>query len=373
MNLLIFIHSLSSGGAERVTATLANHWAEKGWKITIVTLASRELDFYNLHPSVVRYSLCLAGESRNSTSAVTNNMKRVIALRRVLRRVMPDVAIGMMSSANVLLCLATVFLRDIKVVVSERIYPPMLPMGGAWEVLRSWTYPLADRVIIQTNKGLDWLRLHIPKAHGMVVPNYTPYPLQASEPKLSPTDWLRPHRKLLLAAGRLSEQKGFDQLLQAFSKLLPAHPDWDLVILGQGDLADDLDSQVQSLGLAGRVHLPGRAGNIGDWYVYADLYVMSSRFEGFPNSLCEAMTHGCAVVSYDCDTGPSDIIRHEVDGLLVPADDIASLAAALQRVMSDDRLRHQMAERAIEVRERFSPEKITGIWEQLIKELRNGQ
>ena len=372
MNLLLFIHSLSSGGAERVTANLANNWAKRGWQITIVTSAERELDFYDLHPSVRRIALDLAVESPNLLPSIINNLKRMIALRRVLRRVMPEVAIAMMSTSNILLCLAAAGIRSTKVIVSERIYPPKLPIGRAWKMLRPWAYPFADRVIMQTCKGLEWLKHEIPKARGAVIPNHIPHSLPVSEPELLPSEWVGDDRKLLLAVGRLCKQKGFDQLLHAFSELAPVNPEWDLVILGEGALLHEIEKQVQVLELVNRVHLPGRAGNMSDWYYRADLYVMSSRFEGFPNTLCEAMAHGCAAVSCDCDTGPSDIIRDEVDGLLVPTDDIASLAAAIQRLINDNVLRHQMAARAIEVRERFSPEKISGLWEELLEELRNG-
>jgi glycosyltransferase involved in cell wall biosynthesis len=105
---------------------------------------------------------------------------------------------------------------------------------------------------------------------------------------------------------------------------------------------------------------------MGDWYGRADLYVMSSRFEGFPNTLAEAMAHGCAVVSFDCDTGPRDLIRQEQDGLLVtPAGDVAALTQALDRLMGDDSERQRIAAHAVEVRERYSMGKILSLWDSL--------
>ena len=110
-------------------------------------------------------------------------------------------------------------------------------------------------------------------------------------------------------------------------------------------------------------------GNIGEWYERADLFVMSSRFEGFGNTLAEALAHGVAAVSFDCDTGPRDIIRHEVDGLLVPPGDTVALTAALDKLMCDPALRQQFAKRAVEARARFSMERVAGMWEALFDEI----
>jgi glycosyltransferase involved in cell wall biosynthesis len=190
--------------------------------------------------------------------------------------------------------------------------------------------------------------------------------LPIGEPALSPVRLVAPERKLLMAVGRLDVQKGFDVLLKTFVALAPRYPSWDLVILGEGPERAGLEQQVAAAGLQRRVWLPGRAGNVGDWYSRADLYVMSSRFEGFPNTLAEAMAHGCAAVSYDCDTGPREIIRHEYDGLLVtPVGDVPALSLALDRLMRDDVERERMAARAIEVRERFSMERILAKWDEL--------
>lgn len=364
--LVIFIHSMGGGGAERVAANLANYWAQKGWEITVVTLASQSVDFYTLHPAVKRIALNLASESRSLGTALWQNVRRVIALRQTLRQIRPDVALGMMTTANVLLALA-VFGLGIPAIGSERIHPPQAPLSPLWERLRRQTYGRLQAVAVLTRETGQWLKEHTNATRIAVIPNPIPWPLPAHEPIVKPDSVCRPGRKVLLAVGRLEVQKGFDWLIDAFSALATKYPEWDLVILGEGSLRATLEKQVQTSGLARRVFLPGRVGNVGDWYERANLYVMSSRFEGFPNSLGEAMAYGLPAVSFDCETGPRDIIRHETDGLLVPAGDTQGLVATLDRLMGDAALRRRLATRAVEARERFALEKIASRWEALFE------
>jgi glycosyltransferase involved in cell wall biosynthesis len=366
--LVIFIHSMGGGGAERVTANLANHWAGKGCEITVVTLAQCSLDAYDLHPDVERISLNLAGDSANIVTGLWQNLRRVVAIRRVLRKIQPDIALGIMTTANVLLSVAALGLR-IRAVGSEHVHPAQYPLSPLWERLRRHTYGWLHAVSALTSESANWLEAHTNVRRVSVIPNAAPWPLPAQEPEVSPMPVCPIGRKILLGVGRLELQKGFDWLLEAFAVVAPKHPDWDLVILGEGSLHNMIERQAQTAGLDKRVFLPGRVGNMGEWYERADLYVMSSRFEGFGNTLAEALTYGLPAVSFDCDTGPRDIIRHETDGLLLPQGDVMGLAAALDRLMGDADLRKRFAGRAVEARERFSMERIAGMWEELFEEV----
>ena len=369
MKLLIFIHSLSSGGAERVTVNLANHWAGKGWDIAVVTLAPQSDDFYELHPAVKRITLGLAGDSGNLFVGFLQNLRRMLALRRVLREIQPAIAVGMTTVANVLLALAAWGLSTVRAIGSERIHPPQCPVGPLWEGLRRLSYGRLAAVTALTSESADWLNAHTGARRVPVIPNAALWPLPMQAPRITPESLCQSERLIVLAVGRASEQKQFGLLLEVFHSLVNEHPNWDLVILGEGPQSPALQAQVRAVGLEKRVFLPGRAGNVGEWYERADLYVMSSRFEGFPNALAEAMAHGLPAVSFDCDTGPRDIIRHGVDGLLVPPRDVAGLTAALDRLMGDAVLRKQFAERAVEVRERFSMKRIARMWEELFEEI----
>ena len=189
------------------------------------------------------------------------------------------------------------------------------------------------------------------------------------EPVFEPQEIVPKKQRLLLAVGRLAEQKGFDLLIESFVPIAAKHPDWILVILGEGPKRLMLEALITSLELNHRVKLPGRAGNIRDWYHRADFYVMSSLFEGFPNTLVEAMAHGCPAVSFDCGTGPRAIIRHKIDGLLVPIGDTPALTEALDQLIGDIDLRIRYGARAADARERFSLDRILTLWDHLFEEV----
>lgn len=368
MRLFILINSMGGGGAERVTASLANYWAVRGWEITIVTIASQSDDFYELNTAIKRIPLKLGGESGSVLVGLIHNARRLLAVRRVLRKVKPDVALGMMTTANILLALASLRLK-IRTVGSERTHPPQYPLGALWERLRSYAYGFLDAVVAQSSEGAEWLKLNTSAKNVVVIPNPVKWPLTNHQPLIEVEKVRQKGRKLLLAVGRLSSEKQLALLIDAFQSLASRHPDWDMVILGEGPLRSALEEQVRQLDLEYRVLLPGRVGNVGDWYDHADLFVLSSKFEGFPNALIESMAYGLPAVSFDCDTGPRDIIRHEVDGLLIPPSDEVALGESLDRLMGDAALRQRFAERAVEVRERFAIELVADKWEDLFDEV----
>lgn len=368
MKLLFLIHSLASGGAERVTANLANHWARAGHEVVIVTIERADLDHYTLEPAVRRMALGLAGDSAGSLAALAGNLQRVRAVRQVLKLERPDVAIAMMTQANVMLAIASLRL-GLRTIGSERTHPAQMPVGRMWNALRRFWYGRLGAMVALAGETRDWLALHTSARNIAVIANPVPWPFPRQEPLLPVWSGRCAGRRLLLAVGRLSDEKGFRTLIQCFARLARRHPEWDLVILGKGAQRSELEALVQAQGLGERVFLPGVAGNVGDWYTAADLFVMSSRFEGFPNTLAEAMSHGLPAVSFDCDTGPRDIIRHEIDGLLVVPENAAAMEEALGRMMKDDVLRARFAGRAAEARERFSPETTIAKWERLFEQV----
>lgn len=366
--IVLFIYSLSAGGAERVAADLAGYFANQNYMVTILTMVGTDRDFYKLNPQVMRESLDIANKSNNLFEALSMNMKRVYKLRKYLKNEKPKVVISLMTRANILATFASIGLPLI-LLVSEHIYPQNNSSKRAWNFIRRWSYRLADRVVVLTEKNANWIRRNTLARKVDVIPNPICWPMSKHDPIVRPDSYFNANRKILLAVGRFVRQKGFDLLIESFAVIAKRYREWDLVILGEGPEKITIEGLIEKHhALKGRVYLPGIVGNIGDWYLRADLYVLSSRFEGFSNTVLEALASGCAVVSFDCDAGPSDIIRDGVDGLLVPPEDTEALARALAKMMDSDDLRKKYSKKAIEARDRFAIEKVGSMWEQLFTE-----
>lgn len=368
VKVMIVVHSLLPGGAERVAVNLSAEWAAHGWEVSLVTLLSRATDFYTVDGQVRRVALNISdGSGGFVDNALTANLHRIIRLRRVIRHIAPDVVLGIDTAPSVLSILATRGLSS-KVIATEHCHPPMAD-GHRWRVLRRLLYSSADQVVALTGETRIWLEQHCQCRKIKVIPNQVSLPIPVIEPVLLPGRVVAPDRRMLLAVGRMTEQKGFDYLIDAFSQIASDVPLWDLVILGDGEERDALEQRIASAGLNSRILMPGRAGNVSDWYASADLYVMSSRFEGFGMTLAEAMASGCPAVSYDCDAGPRDIIKHGDNGLLVrPVGDTRKLAEALHILMTNDGERARMASRAPNVLESFSPARTLAKWSEAFTE-----
>lgn len=175
--------------------------------------------------------------------------------------------------------------------------------------------------------------------------------------------------KVVLAAGRLTVQKGFDLLLDAFVPVAEQHPDWRLRIFGEGGQHDQLVEQVERLGLGGRVELLPPTPRIGQEMAEAGLFVLSSRFEGFGRVVLESLSKGLPVVSFDCPRGPGEIITDGHDGVLVPAEDVEALSAAMLAVVGDGSLRQRLGEAGPATAARYGLPGITARWEHQLQAL----
>lgn len=359
LHLCLVIASMGAGGAERVLSLLANRWAGLGHQVTLVTLAAAGNDFYQLDSRIRRIGLDLMRDSHSPWQRAGNTWKRIAGLRRTLLTLSPDVVISFVDLTNVLTLLAAKGTR-LPVIISERVDPRHHPLGKGWEWLRRRVYPEAGAVVVQTEAVRSWGEQIVPAARVHVIAN--PVQISSIEPAVQSA-------QNILAIGRLVRQKGFDILLEAFAQVRSQCPEAQLTILGEGPERHALQEQVRQLRLEDHVQLAGRSSTVSEAFSRAQFFVLSSRFEGFPNVLLEAMASGLAVISTDCPSGPAEIVQHEVNGLLVPVNDVSAMAAAMQRLLSDDELREGLRAQAMQIRENYALERIGNQWDALVQQL----
>jgi glycosyltransferase involved in cell wall biosynthesis len=386
MRITFVISSLGGGGAERVVSNMARYWADKDWEITILTLfQGRQPLCYDLHPKVEHRDLSNSTLFNNPRpdaqsllalhdlfKVLTPSERRVflrdliliVALRHAIISTNPHIVISFIDVTNICVLLSTHRL-SLPIIVSERCDPRQVSTGNeGWDRLRHRLYPHANRIVLLDEQSLSFFSAEVRRRcrvipNAVLPPHCSPAHENGAPPKAG---------EILLAMGRLEREKGFDLLLKAFSNIAPHRPFWSLQIWGQGSLGSTLKAMANDLGLSEKVQFPGFTHQPQHVMRNSDLFVLSSRFEGFPNVLLEAMACGLPVVSFDCPTGPSQIVRDGIDGVLVPAFDVIALSDSLDRLMGDEAERKRLAGKAPEVMERFSTQRIMGMWENLVRD-----
>lgn len=366
MKIALVISSVGGGGAERVMANLANAWAREGIEITLITLASCTQDVYALDDAVERVGLDLTGHSSSLIQALIRNAIRVRRLRSALRACRPDVVISFMTTTNLMTILACRGLTC-PVLVSERIFVSRQPPRGVWRLLYRPLYRSAAGIVAQTSRAAADLEAWL-KRPVTVIPN----PLMSASchsvgcQKDAQSLLHKGSARWLLAVGRLSAQKGFDLLIDAFSRVAAHQPEWHLVIAGEGPERAKLTAQIAELELGDRIQLQGFCDAPQELMRQADLFVLSSRYEGMPNALLEAMAAGCPCISFDCESGPAELIESGVNGWLVASEDVVALTGAMELLMIDHGLRKSLGTAATEVANRFSLSAVIAQWNTLI-------
>jgi GalNAc-alpha-(1->4)-GalNAc-alpha-(1->3)-diNAcBac-PP-undecaprenol alpha-1,4-N-acetyl-D-galactosaminyltransferase len=363
MKITLISSSLKVGGAERVMSIIANYWAARDWQITILTFDDGVTPpFYDLDKRIEHRCLGLKLRDGYSIAALSHNLRQIGILKKAIVASRPQVVISFVNTTNILTLLAC-WRVDVPTIVCEHVYPAFGGLGKVAKFLQKWTYRRATSITVQTHSGL----VFFPASQGyetLVVPNPVALPeSEAIESQLYTDD------RHILAVGKLIHQKGFDLLIKAFAQVCDTHPEWTLTILGEGEMRAELEQLCVKLQLAERVYMPGVVKNIDAHLRKADIFALSSRFEGFPVTLCEAMACGVPAIAADCLSGPREIVHNGVDGLLVVPDNVDALAVGLDLLMSDPDKRQYFSHYAPRVVERFGIEPVMAIWDGAIRQV----
>ena len=360
LRLLLAIATLGAGGAERVLTLLAEAFAARGHRVTLMTLDARASDLLSVGAGVQRLALDCHGPSHSWTARVRANWTRLRAIRRAVHGERPDVIVSFITEMNVLTLLATIG-RPTPVLISERVDPRQHRLGRSWNWLRWRSYRRAAGLVVQTESVAAWLGtlgLRLPPVS--VIPN--PVAPCAGGTARTPRA-----RNYLLGAGRLTRQKGFDLLIRALALLARAAADLDLVIAGEGPEETALRRLAHELGVAERVTFTGRVAELGALMSECFAFVLPSRYEGFPNVLLEALACGAATIAADCPSGPREILADGRYGLLVPREDPGALAQAVLTLRADAQRHAQLRHAGAAAVAPFAVQAVAAQWEALMR------
>lgn len=360
MKITLIIASLNSGGAERVVTGLANYWCNQGHEVSIIKYYPGD-SFYKIDHKVFIHTIDC--KKRSKLSRIFFIIKEI---RKNVSSLSPDVVISFIDKTNILSILATQGLST-KVIISERTNPEILRINRFWDILRKLVYKKADALILQNNALRNWSKKIITNDKVFIIPNAIDksrknYITSALELKK-----IKSNNKVIMVMGRLSYEKGHDLLLKSFAILVNRIPNVKLEIIGDGPLKDKLIEDSRLLNISDQVTFHGHLKNPFSVLNKADVFVLPSRLEGFPNALLEAMALGLPSVSFNCNYGPSELITHSENGLLVDCYNVVGMADEIYKLLTDDKLREKIILNSTKVLNDFSEDKVMENWNNVIK------
>ncbi|MCR5798879.1 MAG: glycosyltransferase [Lachnospiraceae bacterium] len=355
MNIIFVTISMVGGGTERVISVLANHAASLGQKVTIMMIADDRVE-YKLDDRI--NVICV---SKATGGSLIGRLKRLSAMRKVIKESDGAGVIAMGSSAGLFTLLATMGLEN-PVVVSERNPPNRLnlkPISRPMKFIREFLYSRASKVVLQTEDSKECFG-------SKAVANATTIMNPLTDDIFS-YDTSGEREYTILSAGRFVDYKAFDFLIDSFAEFSKTHPEYKLKIFGKGDLEDELKAQIDGLGLNDKALMCGFSNDLYSELIKGGMFVSPSRLEGISNALMEALALGIPVIATDCPVGGSRMcIENNVNGILVPVDDKEAMVKAMCKVADDREFRDSIVSKA---KERSHDWAVDAIWKQWMAQL----
>lgn len=355
MKLLIIVNNLKNGGVERVLSVLANYFAEKDYDVHILAIATDEIAYY-LSPKV-HYEYVSIIELYKKVG-LAENFRVMRKIYKEIKKSNPDCVIGFDDSI-IIRSILSAWLQRRYIVVSERIDPSIygLPM----RVVRQVCYDMAHKVVFQTPDARDFFPKRTRKK-SVVIPN----PLSENLPYRKENT-----NKDILMACRLRDQKNVSMAIKAFALFHKDHPDYRLVVCGEGELLEQLKAEASALRVAESVIFPGHSSDIHSCMAECAMYLSTSDYEGISNSMLEALAIGVPSICTDCPVGGARMfIETDKDGILVPVGDVEETAKAMAKIADDVSFARMLGNNAVKIRKVLNAEAICSQWEKLLPDNR---
>ncbi|QTE71026.1 glycosyltransferase family 4 protein [Clostridiales bacterium FE2011] len=341
--LLIIMGSLNRGGAERVISLIANDFVSRGWEVWIGLLIYNSVE-YKLHEEI--HIIDLTG---GKGSRVKKGPAWLKDIRQLTKKIRPDEILSFAARMNVLTQIACIGLNS-SITVSERNDPYMDGRNKILDFLTFFLYPKAKNVVFQTQRAASYFQ-RISLKNSIVIPNpisVTTYATQMKSGKI-------------VAVGRLEPQKNHEMLIKAFSHIVDSFPQATLTIYGRGYLEEELKKLVKELNMDGKVLFPGNIENIHEMIADANVFVLSSNYEGLSNALLEAMMMGLPCISTDC-AGADEYINNNENGILIKVGDEQGLLNEMKRILNNPEDAARMGKQAHNTSKSFEKDVILERW-----------
>lgn len=357
MKIVFVISGLSAGGAQRSLVTVCQKLAEVPSNNIFVATWVKTEDKYTISSNTHLINLCRPIPVRNSKLEYLISIWR---LRQSLMKIKPDCVIAVQCNMFPRVLMATLFNKAKLLVWEHTSMSRKMDQEGT--IARKFLYKLADGVIVLTNKDAKFVKGRYKRV--FVMPNPLPFPVVNNECKRS---------NLVIAIGRLDvwNIKGFDRLITIWSKVNESNPSWKLYIVGEGnvDSTKYLKDEIARYGLENSVVLTGYRNDMPVLLQKAKIFVLTSRVEGFPMSLIEAMSQGCVGVSFSVGQAIEDIINNGEDGIIVKDGDCDAFSESLIKLMSDESKIQKMSATGRTNIKRFEDSVIIDKWNKMLKEV----
>ena len=357
MKIFFYISTLEKGGAERVVTQLAKEFGKQDNNVTIITSFQGENE-YEI-PSYIRRINLL--KEKDTSNKIIRNLRLISKLRKIIKKHNPDLLISFMQEPNVRAIIATRRLRT-KSIISVRNDPIIEYPGIIGRLISNYLLPKADGCVFQTEDAKMFFPKNLQEKSTIIFN-------QVDEKFF---DIAKKEGEYIVSIGRLSPQKNQKMLINTFEKVNIEYPNEKLLIYGDGELKENLNYEISKKGLEDKIFMMGITSDVPKVLSKAKMFILTSDYEGMPNTLLEAMAVGLACVSTDCPCGgPKTIIEHGKDGLLVPINDENELARSILLLLEDKEFSNRISRNAKEKSEIFKPSYVFKQWKDYFVEVIN--